>query len=257
MCTYNGASYLKEQLASFTQQTRLPDELVVYDDCSQDETVEIIREFAADAPFPVHLYINETNLRTIQNFDNAINACQGDIILLSDQDDVWLPEKLETFESAFQNDAAVGLVFCDADLVNENLEGLKRRNWETVGFDDNLQKKFLAGDAFSTLLYHNVISGCAMAFRAEYKSLVLPIPKNLNLMLHDHWIGMLLASVSKIALLTEPLVKYRQHPQQQVGAKETKNENVLPSKSPFFFSKRCSEVLKRCILSMTLWNDLK
>lgn len=238
MCTYNGAAYLQEQLDSFSHQTRLPDELVVYDDCSDDETVEILKKFAAAADFPVHLHINKTNIGTIQNFDNVVRACQGDVIFLSDQDDVWMPEKLRLFEQAFQNDEAVGLVFCDAELVNENLEPLERRNWETVGFNHNLQQRFLGGGAFSILLYHNVISGCSMAFRAEYKNLILPIPKDLNLILHDHWIGMLLASVSKIALFSEPLVKYRQHQKQQIGAVETKIENVLPSKSPFAFIKK-------------------
>lgn len=142
------------------------------------------------------------------------------------------------FEDAFQNDEAVGLVFCDAELVGENLEPLNRRNWETVGFNPDLQKRFLSGRAFSVLLYHNVISGCSMAFRAEYKNLVLPIPKDLNLILHDHWIGMLLASVSKIVSLSDPLVKYRQHSKQQIGAIEAKIENVLPSKSPSAFVKK-------------------
>lgn len=240
MCTYNGASYLEEQLASFSRQTRLPDELVVCDDCSQDETVEVIKAFASDAPFPVRIHVNETNLGTLKNFDNAINACQGDLILLSDQDDVWLPEKLRMFEEAFQKDIAVGLVFCDADLVNENLECLKRRNWETVRFTDDLQKKFLAGEAFSILLYHNVISGCAMGFRAEYKNLLSPIPENLNLVLHDHWIGMLLSTVSKIRLLPEPLVKYRQHPKQQVGAKAMTIDVKIPTNFLSYFLRNLS-----------------
>ena len=124
MCTYNGASYLQEQLDSFLWQTRLPDEIVVCDDCSQDETVEILKEFAANSPFPVHLHVNKTNLGLTKNFEKAIGKCTGDIIFLSDQDDVWLPERLEKFEAAFQKDADVGLVFCDAYLVNEKLESL-------------------------------------------------------------------------------------------------------------------------------------
>lgn len=239
MCTYNGASYLYEQLDSFSKQTRLPDELVIYDDCSKDETVEIIRKFAAVATFPVRIHINNTNLGTTKNFNNAINDCQGDIILLSDQDDIWMPEKLRMFESVFQKDAAIGLVFCDADLVDENLKFLKRRNWESVRFTSKLQNIFLAGDSFSILLYHNVISGCSMAFRAKYKNIILPIPENLNLIVHDHWIGLLLSSVAKIGLLKEPLVKYRQHPKQQIGVRGCAVDG-LKTNSPSYFLKHLS-----------------
>jgi glycosyltransferase involved in cell wall biosynthesis len=219
MCTYNGASYLQEQLDSFLWQTRLPDEIVVCDDCSQDETVEILKKFAAKSPFPVHIHVNKTNVGLTGNFDNAISRCTGDIIFLSDQDDVWLPERLEKFEAAFQKDADVGLVFCDAYLVNEKLESLNCRNWELVGFNGKLQEMFVEGSSFPILLYHNVISGFSMAFRSEYKNLISPIPDNLNLLVYDHWIGILLSSVSKLGLVTEPLVKYRQHSKQQIGAR--------------------------------------
>lgn len=235
MCTYNGAAFLKEQLDSFSSQTRLPDELVVCDDCSKDATVKIIKEFAAAAPFPVRLHVNKSNLGTIKNFDRAVNACQGDVILLADQDDVWLPEKLGSFERMFESDKEIGLVFCDADLVNENLEPLNRRNWETVGFTAKLQKKFLDGNSFPILLYHNVISGCAMAFRAEYKNLILPLPEDLNLILHDHWTGILLSAVSKLGLINEPLVLYRQHPKQQVGARAAEIKEVLPTSFRSYF----------------------
>lgn len=219
MCTYNGASYLKEQLDSFLRQTRLPDEIVVCDDCSQDGTVKILKDFAAKSPFPVHVHVNDTNLGLTKNFEKAIGKSTGDIIFLSDQDDVWLPERLEKFEAAFEKDPNVGLVFCDAHLVNEKLEPLNCRNWELVGFNGKLQEMFVQGSSFPILLYHNVISGFSMAFRAEYKKLISPIPDNLNLLIYDHWIGILMSSVSKLDLITEPLVKYRQHSKQQIGAR--------------------------------------
>src|SRR5882762_9087557 len=94
MCTYNGARYLREQLDSIAAQTRPPSELIVCDDNSLDETREIVAGFAASAPFPVRLGVNEQNLGSIRNFERAIKLCEGDLIALSDQDDVWLPEKL-------------------------------------------------------------------------------------------------------------------------------------------------------------------
>ncbi|HEV2835287.1 MAG TPA: glycosyltransferase, partial [Pyrinomonadaceae bacterium] len=92
--TYNGAVYLKEQLESIAAQTRTPDELVISDDQSTDDTLRLIEEFAATAGFPVPLSVNESNLGTAKNFEKAISLCRGDVILLSDQDDVWHSDKL-------------------------------------------------------------------------------------------------------------------------------------------------------------------
>src|SRR5690242_1846918 len=95
MCTFNGARFLPEQLESITAQTRLPDELVICDDRSADESLEIIRAFLDRPPFTVRLEINERNLGSTKNFEKAIGLCQGEIIALADQDDVWFPQKLE------------------------------------------------------------------------------------------------------------------------------------------------------------------
>ncbi|HEY2971172.1 MAG TPA: glycosyltransferase, partial [Pyrinomonadaceae bacterium] len=102
MCTYNGAPYLREQLNSIAAQTRPPDELVVCDDVSADLTCEIVTSFAASVHFPVRLYVNEQNLGSTKNFERAIGLCEGDIIARSDQDDVWLPEKLRRIEDCLQ-----------------------------------------------------------------------------------------------------------------------------------------------------------
>ena len=94
MATYNGARFLPEQLDSFSRQTRLPDELVVSDDGSQDETVAILEEFRARAPFVVRIVHNSERGGHAQNFGFALSHCTGDLISISDQDDVWKPEKI-------------------------------------------------------------------------------------------------------------------------------------------------------------------
>src|SRR5258708_37621369 len=99
MCTYNGARFLPEQLESIAAQTKLPDELVVCDDRSTDGSVEIIRSFAQRAPFEIRLDINANNLGSTKNFEKAIGLCQGEIIALADQDDVWCPQKLSRIAS--------------------------------------------------------------------------------------------------------------------------------------------------------------
>ena|SRR2546421_3140447 len=89
MCTYNGARHVREQLESFAAQTRLPaDELVICDDCSTDQTINILPDFGAGASFPVHIQVNKFNLGSTKNFEQAISFCHGDLIALSDQDDV-------------------------------------------------------------------------------------------------------------------------------------------------------------------------
>ena len=215
LCTYNGEQYLPEQLESISAQTRLPDEMIICDDCSTDKTFEIISEFASRTSFPVHFFRNEKNLGSTRNFEKAIELCEGDIIVLADQDDVWLPLKLERFEQVFSQSADIGLVFSDAELVDRNLCPLGSNLWDwTVRNEDrNLLK---ANRIFDILIYGNIVTGATMAFRSRFKELVLPIPNDQNL-IHDGWIALLISSVTNAKALPETLIKYRQHPDQQLG----------------------------------------
>src|ERR1700760_1987549 len=111
LCTYNGERFLGRQLASIQQQTRLPDELVACDDCSTDRTLEILNDFAAAAGFPVNIIRNEEKLGVAANFERAIRLCQGSLIALCDQDDIWYPSRLERSEEEFVAHPDVGLVF--------------------------------------------------------------------------------------------------------------------------------------------------
>jgi len=221
LCTYNGEKFLTEQVNSYLTQTRLPDEVVVCDDCSRDKTVKIIRDFAARAPFLVRLYANKTNLRSTKNFEKAISLCEGDIIVLSDQDDVWHKNKLEKFTAAFETDEQVGLVFCDGELVDENLISLNISAWQARGFDKKKQNLVKNGDGLAIILNSNVITGCMMAFRAKYKDLLLPIPNDIQDVIHDYWIALLMLTVAKVNIIPEKLVKYRQHSGQQLGMSVT------------------------------------
>ena len=217
VCTYNGAKFLTEQLESFLRQTLLPDELVVCDDRSSDETVEMIRDFALDAPFPVHIHVNEENLGSTKNFEKAISLCQGDLIFLADQDDVWHEKKLEKFVAAFNSDERIGLVFCDGDLVDEHLNVMGVSAWETRRFDVKRQNRMEKGGGLAMLLQSNVVTGCMMAFRAEYRRLFLPIPDDIHEVIHDYWITIVIAATARVKLIPEKLVKYRQHSGQQLG----------------------------------------
>ncbi len=219
MCTYDGERFLREQLASIAAQERAPDELVVCDDRSRDSTRDIIEDFAATAPFAVRLHTNERNLGSTKNFERAITLCEGEIIVLSDQDDVWLPSKLRRIEERFAEEPGAGLVFSDAEVVDEQLRPLGYRLWESVGFDLAHRRLVRAGRALDVLLPGWTVTGATLAFRSEFRNLVLEIPDDLAL-IHDGWIALMIASVAEVSFVEEPLIKYRQHSRQQIGARE-------------------------------------
>src|SRR5205807_324109 len=98
MCTFNGGAFLGAQLESVASQDRLPDELLICDDRSSDDSVGIVTEFARSASFPTRLMVNDTNLGSTKNFEKAISLCRGNIVVLADQDDVWYRHKLERIE---------------------------------------------------------------------------------------------------------------------------------------------------------------
>ncbi len=230
MCTHNGARYLREQLDSIAQQTRSPDELVMCDDASADATNEIIRDFAVSAPFPVHLHVNEGILGSTKNFEKAIAICAGDVIALSDQDDVWRADKLAVIEKTFAENPGIGMVFSDAEIVDEQLSTLGRRLWNESGFDKEKQRLIRNGKAFDVLLPAWWVTGATMAFQAKFKDLVLPIPTNLP-MIHDGWISLIIAAVAKVTFIEEPLILYRQHDRQQLGAPTKRSDESGKAKT--------------------------
>jgi glycosyltransferase involved in cell wall biosynthesis len=223
MATYNGCRYLNEQLASYTAQKRLPDELVVCDDDSTDDTLQILNEFAKTAPFPVRINRNEIRLGIKGNFSKAMSLCEGDIIVFSDQDDVWVPEKLAKIEGAFNQSPRVGLVMSDAQIVDEKLNSLNYTLWESIRFTPELQAKAQRGAALQVLCQGNFAFGCTMALRADLRQYVLPVPE--PGFPHDEWAARLISAFADIVSIADCLVLYRQHPGQKVGATKTSLTN--------------------------------
>ena len=215
LCTYNGEQFLREQLESFTYQRRRPDELIVCDDRSTDGTVSIVERFASQAPFAVELVVNDANLGSTRNFEKAISMCTGDLIFLSDQDDVWLPEKIERIESEF-SDEGVGLVFSDAEVVDEALKPLGRR-LSSLTFHATSRQDLRTGTVFESLLTQNFVTGATAAFRSSLRDVITPTPIGVPNLIHDAWIALSIANHARIVFLDEPLIKYRQHASQQIG----------------------------------------
>jgi glycosyltransferase involved in cell wall biosynthesis len=195
MATYNGEKYLQKQLDSFVNQTHQPYELVICDDGSSDRTIEILQKFKACTPFKVRIYENEENLGFAKNFEKALALCSGDIIFLSDQDDVWLPKKLERVRDEFLARPDIQLIINDGQIVHDDLRdtGLTiLGQTRSVGLGDR---------AF--------LSGCCSALRSEFRDIVLPVPD--CVFVHDTWLHALGNSLNVRLVVDTPLQLYRRH----------------------------------------------
>ncbi len=214
MCTFNGARFLRAQLSSIAGQQRLPDELVVCDDGSSDDSVAIIKGFADGVSFPVRILTNPNNLGSTQNFEQAIRTCQGDLIALCDQDDVWLPHKLSRLSQILEQDATLGGVFSDAELIDADSKLLGKRLWQVHKFTFDMSEDFDQASAMNVLLRHDVVTGATLMIRSSTRDLLTPFSK---LWVHDGWIAWMLTLYSRLAFVKEPLVQYRIHGDQQLG----------------------------------------
>ena len=195
MATYNGARYLKEQLDSFVAQTQLPDELIICDDASSDETVKILSAFAKQAPFNVHLQCNLENLGYAKNFSKALSLCTGDLVFLSDQDDVWFPDKIKTIVNLAEDDAVNQVFMNDAELTYGDLRptGLtKLGQIRTAGLSER---------AF--------VMGCCAAIKSRLLKDALPIPGGYGA--HDAWIIDMAYGLEKRRVIEKSLQYYRRH----------------------------------------------
>jgi glycosyltransferase involved in cell wall biosynthesis len=213
LCTFNGERFLQAQLQSLVSQARRPDELVEFDDGSTDRSVEMLREFVA--PFEVRVHVNEKQLGPAQNFAAAMAACTGSIICFCDQDDVWEPGKIEAMVRAFSATPRPAFVFSDAAMCDDNQADLGYRLWSSVGFSGRFRRQFDGGDPFGVLVRQNVVTGATLAMDARYRGLILPIPGG---WMHDGWIAILLSAVAPVAAIDQPLIRYRQHAAQSIGA---------------------------------------
>jgi glycosyltransferase involved in cell wall biosynthesis len=195
MATYNGEKYLRAQLESFLLQTRQPDELVISDDCSSDKTVEIIKSFATQAPFPVKLTVNKLNRGHTRNFNEAVVKTSGDIVFLSDQDDIWFSNKIAKVEQLAIEHQDYLLFMNDAALTDKELN------------DTGLTK---LGQIYSAGLDPSVfVMGCCCAFKRKLLDLSLPIPSEYEG--HDNWLVGFAEAIKVKYITPEVLQYYRRH----------------------------------------------
>lgn len=208
LATFNGAQFLKEQLASLVEQTFVPAELVVTDDGSTDETLAILEGFADVAPFPVSVLRNEQRLGYGMNFLKAASLCSGDVIAFSDQDDVWLPAKLERLRKAFGHLQA-DFVAHAAEVTDARLVRTGKR-YPDIGMD-----RYFAADEVREIFY----PGFALAVSRKFFDGVRDVMSRpgFNVEAHDELLCDLAAVSCKRCELSESLVLYRQHGANLIG----------------------------------------
>ena len=226
LCTYNGERFLKTQLESILNQTKSVDEIVICDDGSTDATTEIVEEFIKQYPTIIKFHINASNLKVNKNFEKAITLTTGDYIFLSDQDDIWNPEKVEKIIAIFENNQKIEGVFSNATIIDQEgkiVTGITL--WDAVNFNE---KEFTKPINLFKLIssYRNMVTGATLCFKRQIKDLILPIPFHSSFF-HDEWIAMVLAKRESLFYSKENLISYRTHESQQVGVSDSKNNNEI------------------------------
>lgn len=218
--THNGARYLREQLESILAQSHPVDEIVLSDDASGDGTVELAEQVVAehrstDAATPALVVRrNPVALGVTRNFEQALLAASGDLIALCDQDDVWHPDRVERALAEFAARPGLDLVAAEARLVDEAGAPLRASLLETLGVDDATRSRLGTDAAFAELLKRNLLTGATMLVSRSLVERAAPFPAS---WVHDEWLAMVASVGGGIAVVSEPVIDYRQHGANQIG----------------------------------------
>ena len=195
MATYNGEKYIKEQIDSILKNMNELDELVISDDGSSDDTIEIIKSYD-DKRIKL---INGPKKGVKQNFANAIKNCNGKYIFLTDQDDIWEKNKIEIVLNTFES-YNCSLVIHDCIVVNNNMEIMEQSFYNLRNSKKGIIKNIIK----------NSYIGCCMCFKSELKKVILPIPNDIEM--HDQWIGILAEKKGNGSIfINDKLIRYRRH----------------------------------------------
>lgn len=217
MCTYNGGAYLSQQLDTLVAQTYPNCEIIIVDDRSSDDTVEIINGYAKKYA-QIKLYLNHENLGYTRNFEKAINLCSGEYIALCDQDDIWDINKISIMVEQIGSNI---LAYHDSEFVDEQGKPLNKKL-------SNIKNCYSGSDS-RVFLFENCVLGHATVFKRE----LLKYTGHFNdTVIHDRWLAYVATNNGSILFVDQPLVKYRQHLHantnilQQERAKSTTSSSV-------------------------------
>lgn len=195
MATYNGGKFIREQLESILSQLPTDAEIVIADDGSTDDTLQVVESLKESR---IRVLPAEKHLGVIYNYERALQASKGEIIFLADQDDIWLSGKVEKVLAALN----------EADLVTHDAWMLRpsESSWTRSG-KLSVIRAYKSGVV--TNWWKNTFTGCCIALRRNVLGKALPFPKNLPM--HDQWLGLVAEKYFKVKSIDEPLVEYRQH----------------------------------------------
>lgn len=215
LATYNGEKYLKEQIDSILNQTYKNIKLIVSDDCSKDKTVEILKEYEKKDE-RVEIYIQEKNLGVVKNIEFLLSKVESKYYMLSDQDDIWNEEKVEKSLEKLKEENA-DLVFGDLEVVDKDLKTVYPSFGDFMLLNDKIEK-YINTDKLNYL--YNCVTGCTILAKKETINYILPLPNESKYLIHDHWIGLMVSLHGKVAYIKEKYIKYRQHGNNEIGAKK-------------------------------------
>lgn len=223
LCTYNGSHYIAEQIRSICTQTLPPMEIVLSDDASTDNCIEIaqatLEACLHERPglaIGLRILRNAKSLRVTKNFEQAVSACTGDLIALSDQDDVWLPDRLAKMVAEFDKRPDLLLLHSDARLVDDDRNDLGQSLFHALEVKRFELEWLHTGRAFDVFLRRNLATGATTVFRRSLLAQALTFPKE---WLHDEWLAIVASAVGRVDVMEDPLIEYRQHQNNQIGAR--------------------------------------
>lgn len=216
LATFQGAKYLEEQLESILTQTHPQLHLWIRDDGSTDQTTSILQKWAQTYPQKITLLSSNEHLGVKGNFSELMKLSQAPYIMFADQDDEWLPNKVEiSLNQLKAMERQYGfhlplLVHTDLKVVNENLEEISPSFWRYAGLNPDQT-------SLNRLLSQNVITGCTMLMNRALVDYAYPIPK--EAVMHDWWIALIASCFGHIQFVDHPTILYRQHETNDTGAK--------------------------------------
>ncbi len=205
ICTFNGEDYIRAQLESIIHQSLKPDEIVICDDISTDETINIATEILTSSGLYFIVNKNDIQLGVRKNFEKCFSLCTGDIIFSCDQDDIWLEKKIETYVEAFDKNDDVIMVYSDAMVIDESGQTLHESWWGVRG----IETSNLSMDKYCDIILCNwIISGFNLAIRARFFDQIRPFP---DFSYHDGWIAICAPCHGTVIMIPEILAQYRRH----------------------------------------------
>lgn len=217
LCTFNGERYLPQQLESLLSQTRVPEQIVILDDLSGDNTWTILERFAdraASRGIAVVLRRNTQNLGYVRNFESALNLADGEVIFLCDQDDVWNSTKVERITAEFEARPSLRLIHTDAELVDENGISIGCGLFEALELSRRELNDVHENRAFDVLIRRSIATGATMAIRRGLLDTALPFPDH---WVHDEWLAVVASLLRGMDCLESRFIDYRQHASNQIG----------------------------------------